>query len=209
MLIRNIWIAYFLAFCKNAWFWLGVWVFYYLLYTNYAGIGLIETALVVTFILTEIPTGAIADLLGKKNSLMISFILGTIGSFMMAYAPDFIVLTISVIVLAIGGTLYSGTLEALIYDSLKQDKDEEHYPKVISNISSISLIAPALCGLIGGFRINSRFISHRTPHRYPSVFLVKLYLSNEARIQSINQKRKHLKTNFITFDNRCDSRHCR
>src|SRR3990167_8722312 len=149
--MKNIWISYFLAFCKNAWFWLGVWVFYYLLYTNYAGIGIIETTLVITYILTEIPTGAIADLLGKKNTLFISFLFKMIGSFMMAFAPNFIFLLTSVMVLAIGGTLYSGTLEALIFDSLKQVKREKFYPKIISNISSISLITTAVCGLLGGY----------------------------------------------------------
>lgn len=44
---RNIQIAYLLAFLKNTWFWLGVWVFFYLSYTNYAGIGIIETSLII------------------------------------------------------------------------------------------------------------------------------------------------------------------
>lgn len=63
---KNIAIAYLLTFCKNSWFWLGIWVFYYLQFTNYAGIGIIETVLIITMTLTEIPTGAIADLFGKQ-----------------------------------------------------------------------------------------------------------------------------------------------
>jgi len=65
---NNILIAYILAFAKNTWFWLGIWIFYYLRFTNYAGIGLIETVLTVTTTLSEIPTGAVADLLGKKKT---------------------------------------------------------------------------------------------------------------------------------------------
>ena len=64
---RNISIAYILSFAKNTWFWLGIWIFYYLKFTNYAGIGVIETVLIITMTLTEIPTGAVTDLLGKKN----------------------------------------------------------------------------------------------------------------------------------------------
>lgn len=45
---RNIYLSYLLAFCKNSWFWLGIWVFYYLRFTNYAGIGLIETIMIGT-----------------------------------------------------------------------------------------------------------------------------------------------------------------
>ena len=70
---RNITISYFLAFAKNTWFWLGIWIFYYLQFTNYAGIGIIETVLIVTATLTEIPTGAVADIFGKKNLFQMLF----------------------------------------------------------------------------------------------------------------------------------------
>ncbi|MBI2310373.1 MFS transporter [Candidatus Collierbacteria bacterium] len=147
---RNIRISYLLGFINNAWFWLGIWVFYYLRFTNYAGIGIIETVLVVTHVATEIPTGAIADLLGKKNTLIASFIFQSVGNILMGLSPNFSFLIFSVIIGGIGGSLYSGTLEALVYDSLKQDGKEPTYPKVIANLNSVQLIAPAVCGIIGG-----------------------------------------------------------
>jgi len=148
---KNIRIAYFLGFLKNSWFWLGIWVFYYLRYTNYAGIGIIETVLIATMTISEIPTGAIADLLGKKKTLTLSFLLEAVGGFLMAFAPNFPVLCFSVFVMCIGGTLYSGTMEALIYDSLLEVKENHHYGKVIANIGTIQLISPAVCSIIGGF----------------------------------------------------------
>ncbi len=147
---RNIRISYFLGFVNNAWFWLGIWVFYYLRFTNYAGIGLIETVLVVTRTMTEIPTGAIADLLGKKKTLMISFFLQAIGQILMGVAPQYSFLIISIIIAGIGGSLYSGTLEALVYDSLKQEKKEDLFSKIIANLNSVQFLAPAICGTIGG-----------------------------------------------------------
>lgn len=147
---QNIRVSYLLGFINNAWFWLGIWVFYYLRFTNYAGIGLIETVLVVTRTSTEIPTGAIADLLGKKKTLIISFLLQSVGNILMGLAPNYSFLLLSVIIGGIGGSLYSGTLEALVYDSLKQDKKESTYAKIIANLNSVQLIAPAICGIIGG-----------------------------------------------------------
>ncbi|MCL5090980.1 MAG: MFS transporter, partial [Patescibacteria group bacterium] len=131
--------------------WLGIWVFYYLRFTNYAGIGLIETVMILTITVFEIPTGAIADLLGKKITLTLSFLLETIGGLGMAFSPNITILTVSVFMAALGGTLYSGTLEALVYDSLKENKLENNYDKVISNLSSIQLFTPAGLGIIGGF----------------------------------------------------------
>lgn len=148
---KNIAIAYLLTFCKNSWFWLGIWVFYYLRFTNYAGIGIIETVLIVTMTLTEIPTGAIADLFGKRKTLFLSFLFQAIGALWMALTPNFSGLALSVFVMGVGGTLYSGTLEALVYDTLKQNNHESTYDRIISIMSSIQLIAPAVCGVIGGF----------------------------------------------------------
>jgi MFS family permease len=148
---KNIVLAYILTFCKNSWFWLGIWVFYYLQFTNYAGIGIIETVLIVTMTLTEIPTGAVADLFGKRKTLFLSFLLQAVGALWMALTPNFSGLALSVFIMGVGGTLYSGTLEALVYDTLKQNKLESTYDRTISIISSIQLIAPAVCGVIGGF----------------------------------------------------------
>lgn len=148
---RNIKLAYLLAFAKNTWFWLGIWIFYYLSFTNYAGIGIIETVLIITITLTEIPTGAVADLFGKKKTIVLAFFLEAIGGLMMAFAPNFEVIVLSVFVMCVGGSFYSGTLEALVYDSLKEEGKTEKFDKVISNISSISLLAPAICSIIGGF----------------------------------------------------------
>ena len=116
---RNITIAYVLSYLKHSWFWAGIWVFYYLRYTNYAGIGLIETIMIVTMTVSEIPTGAIGDLLGKRITLFIAFFLESFGNFIMAFAPNFGILALSVFVMSFGGTMYSGTAEALAYDSLK------------------------------------------------------------------------------------------
>ncbi|MCD8485138.1 hypothetical protein LRY60_06175 [Candidatus Woesebacteria bacterium] len=55
---RNIFLTRIIFSLNTAWFWLGIWVPYYLLFTNYAGIGIIETTVVVSAFLMELPTGA-------------------------------------------------------------------------------------------------------------------------------------------------------
>lgn len=70
---RNIILAYILSYLRQSCFWLGIWVYYYLRFTNYAGIGLIESIMILTMTVGEIPTGAIADLLGKKELYRLHF----------------------------------------------------------------------------------------------------------------------------------------
>jgi MFS family permease len=154
---RNIYLAYFLAAVKNSWFWLGVWVLYYLRFTDYSGIGLIETVGITIGTLAEIPTGAIADLVGKKKTLILAFFLEAFGSFIMSFAQNFGQIIISVVVMWAGGALYSGTLDALVFDSLKQEGKEDKYGKIIANIASISLISMAIASIFGGFMYSFSF----------------------------------------------------
>lgn len=186
MIKRNITLSYVLTASKNTWFWLGIWIFYYLRFTNYAGIGISETVLIVTMTLAEIPTGAIADLFGKKKTLVLAFLLEAIGAFIMAAAPNFQALVLAIFVMCVGGAFYSGTLDALVFDSLKEDGHEDTYDKKISNINTISLIVPAICGIIGGFmyKINPSLPFYASTLGYlfgliAALFLIEPHLDTE------------------------------
>lgn len=150
-LSKNIPLIYLLSIFSRPWFWLGIWVFYYLSITNYAGIGLVETVLVLTFFITEIPTGAVADLLGKKKTLILAFILQAICNIFMGFSSNLGTLLIAVLIGGIGGTLYSGTIEALAYDTLLELKKEKRYDKTIARMNTLQLAAPAVFSIIGGF----------------------------------------------------------
>lgn len=69
----------------------------------------------------------------------------------MGFAPSLLILGLSIVVMTIGSSLYSGTMEALVYDSLKEHQQEGIYDKIISNINSLKFIALAASGIIGGF----------------------------------------------------------
>lgn len=182
MVRRNIPLAYVLTVAKHSWFWLGIWVFYYLRFTNYAGIGLIETVLIVTLTVMEIPTGAIADLLGKRKTLILAFFFEVIGGFMMAVAPNFGVLISSVFVMCVGGALYSGTLDALVYDSLKEQAKESSFDRVISTINAIALVTIAISGAIGGFLylLSPRFPFYANAIGYAIGLIVSFFLKEPA-----------------------------
>jgi MFS family permease len=106
--------------------------------------------MVLMMVAGEIPTGAIADLLGKKNTLTLSFICGFLGNLIMGFAPSFLFLSIAVIITTLASVLNSGTLESLIYDSLLSNKQGGKYQKVLANVSSIKMMSFALASIIGG-----------------------------------------------------------
>jgi MFS family permease len=149
--MKNIKIAYILSLLWRSWFWLGVWVFYYLRFTDYAGIGFLEAVMITTSSLGEIPTGAIADVLGKKKAVILAFALGAVGNILMAFAPNYSVLIISIIAMTIGGAFYSGSLEALVYDSLVEEKKTEIYHKVVGRMTTMQNVGMAIAGITGGY----------------------------------------------------------
>lgn len=135
---------------NNALFWSAIWILFYLRFTNYAGIGIIESVMITTSFVAEIPTGAIADLLGKKGALIGAFLFGAIGNFLMGTTGSFEILLLAVGIMTIGGALLSGTAEALIYDTLLSIKQEKKYEKIIGNNSTIKMIVIALSSIVGG-----------------------------------------------------------
>lgn len=149
--MKNIYLIYLLSFLHKSWLWLGIWVLYYLRYTDYSGLGLLESVMIITSTTTEIPTGAVGDLLGKKKTLFLAFSLSAIGNLIMSVAPNFLVLSGSIIAMTIGGSFYSGTMEALVYDSLKEKNQENIFDKVMANIATVQLIAFALASILGGY----------------------------------------------------------
>lgn len=149
--MRNETIAYLLSFLWRSWFWLGCWIFYYLRFTDYAGIGFLETVMITTMTLGEIPTGAIADIFGKKFSVTMAFLLGAVGNLIMAFAPNYWTLVASIVTMTVGGTFYSGAMQALVYDSLKEEGNETKYRKVIGRMTTMENLGMAVAGIAGGF----------------------------------------------------------
>ncbi len=149
--MHNVRLAYVLAFFSKAWFWLGIWVLYYLRFTNYAGLGILESVMIISHLVAEVPTGVVADLFGRKNTLILAFLCTAVGNVIMGTAPNFSVVLFSVFLFVLGASLYSGTMEALLYDSLLIEKKQKKYDKVIAHVSSIGLIASGVACVVGGF----------------------------------------------------------
>lgn len=148
---KNTKFIYLLSFFHSALFWYGIWVFYYLLFTDYAGIGLIESVMILTLVVLEVPSGAISDMWGKKKTLILSFSFMISGNIIMALAPNYSSLLLAVFLLSVSSSFYSGTLEAIAFDSLKENNQEKNYDQVISNISTIESIGVAIASVAGGY----------------------------------------------------------
>ncbi len=130
---------------------MGNWIFYYLTFGGYAMVALLDSGALLAGLLYEIPTGAFADLVGKKKTLILAFLFLTIGNILMGVSSSLWMLAGSLwIFICLGYAFYSGTMEAMLYDSLKTLKREKEFDKKMGSLSALRLLAMALSGVIGG-----------------------------------------------------------
>lgn len=148
---RNIKLSYLLSYTFHSWFWMGNWIFYYLLFGGYATVAMIDSGALLASLIFEVPTGAFADLVGKKKTLILSFFILTIGNVLVSMASSLWMLAGSVwLFICLAGAFYSGTMEALLYDSLKSIKREKEFDKKIGSLGAVRLFAMAFSAIIGG-----------------------------------------------------------
>lgn len=79
----------------------------------------------VTGFVAEIPTGYVADRIGRVRSLGVGFVCLVLASVIQAFAYDFTWFAVVQIASAIGYAFLSGADEALLYDTLKELGEEK------------------------------------------------------------------------------------
>jgi MFS family permease len=113
-------------------------------------LGILEGLFHVTSFIMETPTGAIADLFGRKFSRILSrfFLIG--DALLCLYGTTFVHFALAFMLCAIGWNLESGAGDALVYDSLVELGEEGNYMKVNGRIETTYQIAQAGGLAIGG-----------------------------------------------------------
>lgn len=128
----------------------------WMIYLAYRGlslfeIGIMESVYHLSSFSMEIPTGAIADLYGRKTSRILGRFFTVISLTMMILAPNVIWFGISFFFSALGNNLESGAGEALVYDSMKEIGIEDEYMKVSGRQEIIFQIARIIALIVGGY----------------------------------------------------------
>jgi MFS family permease len=119
-------------------------------------IQLLQSWFMICIFLLEIPTGVVADYLGRKYSIALGAITAACGSILYGLVPDFTVFLIAEFLLALGVALQSGADNALIYDTLKEAGEEEKSASIFGKAHAISMSGFLVSSLVGSF-IAARF----------------------------------------------------
>jgi MFS family permease len=114
-------------------------------------LGLLETIFHITSFFMEVPTGAVADIFGRKVSRISGRFLSLISVVLLLAANSFLWFAISFVFTALSYNLESGAGDALIYDSLKEIGEEEKYMKISGRKELFYQTAGIISFFVGGY----------------------------------------------------------
>jgi len=103
----------------------------------------------------EIPTGAIADKVGRKYSLALGAAIGTIAALVYGSIPHFSVFLLGEFLFAISLSLISGAGEALLFDSLKEQGRENESTSMFGKAHAVGLAALLFSAPLGSVLADS------------------------------------------------------
>jgi MFS family permease len=113
---------------------------------SFAQIFTLDAIYMLMFILFEIPSGALADLVGRKRTILAGLAVLVVAAIATGNAENFMHLFLSFFIWALGFSLISGSSEALLYDSLMDDK---LFHRISGRALSFSIMGLALAGMVG------------------------------------------------------------
>jgi len=98
----------------------------------------------------EVPTGAISDLFGRKNTLIVSQIMNFFSIVLLYIGGSMTLFVGYAIFKAFARSLASGTDKALIHDTLARENKTHIYKKIIGSYESTWTFGAAIGSVIGG-----------------------------------------------------------
>lgn len=148
---KNINLAYALVFLNNSFFWYAPWLLYLLNFLTFSQAAILQSIGLLVSVLAEVPTGALSDLIGRKRTLHIAFLLTAVGEISMAFGRSFPQFVLTYMIIYIGYSFYSGTIESLVYDTLVEHGQEDGYGRVVSRFFAWGSLGTAIASISGGF----------------------------------------------------------
>jgi len=132
-------------------FTLPIWVLFYQRHLSLAEIGVLNGFYYAVGLFLELPTGALADIIGRKKTILLGYLIIAIGYFYTAFSFSFVTFGLAYLIRAIGDTFVSGADTALVYDSYKEMGKTEEFPKQVAKGGFIYRMGLVVGSLTGGF----------------------------------------------------------
>lgn len=149
-------------------------------------IGIFESIFHISSLIVEIPSGVVADVVGRKKSRIIGVLLYLIYIIVILYSNNFFMVSLAFVLCGASYAFESGSGEALIYDSLKLINEEDKFIKISGNREIIFQLSSTIALFIGGYLalVNYEF-------NYIVVFFAFVMALIPILLMSETQPKKH------------------
>lgn len=143
---------YVFSFFKHAAFFSAVLVPFF---TEWGGVSLFQVQLLqswfsVWVFLLEVPTGALADRIGRKYSIAVGSLIIGLAVLVYGSIPNFYVFLLAEFIFAVGYAFVSGADQALLYDTLKSRGEEDKSKTVMGKYDALYLTGMTIASAVGG-----------------------------------------------------------
>ena len=135
---------------QSLYFLIPVWVSFELKYITLAQLAMIEVVISASQLILELPTGALADLLGRKATIAIGYFIGAISYMVFAFCTNFNQFLVVGIFFGLFESLISGSEDALLFDTLKEAGREDEFAQINNKFQITFHWGMAFATLIGG-----------------------------------------------------------
>lgn len=111
---------------------------------------LLKSVYSIVIVILELPSGYVADVLGRKKTLITGSILAAAGFIVYSFTHSYIGFLIAEIALGAGHSFVSGADSAMLYDTLISENRQRDYAKYEGVNASVGNFSEAFAGLAGG-----------------------------------------------------------
>lgn len=201
ILKRNILASYISDGILGTYFQLPIWIVYQSKFLNFEQIAFFSGLALIIEVFMQMPTGAFADLFGRKWSLAIGNLFMALPMFLIAIFPSVKIMWIYALMWGLGNAFCMGTSKPILYDTLKKYKKINLYPKILSKSVIAFQVSAAISIALGGYLYQ---VSPTLPY-FVSGFgsligVIASFLFIEPQISKTNfQIKKFLNTNRLGF----------
>jgi MFS family permease len=121
---------------------------------------ILQSVFSIAIVVLEVPSGYLADIVGRKASIIAGCVLSFAGFTVYSLSYGFWGFLIAELFLGFSGSFISGADSAMIYDTLLEMGSADEYKKIEGRMISVGNFSEGIAGIVGGFLA---LISLRTP----------------------------------------------
>lgn len=148
---RNIKLFSLTRFLHSLAFTIPIWFVYYEARLTLAQISFLTAMSYAFQVIGELPSGALADLLGRRVVMVLGYLIAALAFFLFPFAQGFHFFIVIGALIGISDSFLSGSMEALVYDSLKQDEKTNQFKSVLLKNSLCYQVGLVISTIAGGF----------------------------------------------------------